>query len=169
MAPKAIISRWLAASFLLMLGVTSCSLPSVDCPAQAPGAGSNFDVLTCHAAKGDRSAQMTLARAYETGIGLPQDMSKAVHWYRRAAAPKSGTLPVYMAPAGNQKYGSVMLLDNGPADPGDAWAQFRLGEIYLAGKGVKQSDRRARRWLRRSAAQGSSPAAELLARMEARD
>jgi hypothetical protein len=149
-----------------MLSVTSCTLPGADCAAQRPGGGTNFAALVCHATNGDRSAQVTLARAYETGAGLPQDMKMAVEWYRRAAAPKTGKMPVYVAPVGNQKYGNVMMLDSGTETPGDAWAQFRLGEIYLAGKGVRQSDRRARKWLRRSAAQGYDPAAELLAKME---
>lgn len=167
MGPEAPISRWLAASILLMLGATSCSLPGTDCPPQPPGSSSNYSALACHAANGDRSAQLTLARAYEVGVGLPRDMNKAISWYRRAAASKSGKLPIYVAPVGNQKYGHVMMLDTGPTEPGSAWAQFRLGEIYLAGKGVKQSDRRARKWLKRSARQGYAPAIELLAKMVA--
>jgi hypothetical protein len=165
MALKGTVLARVAASFLL-LGLASCSLPRVDCPTQVAGA-SNFAALSCHAGRGDRSAQITLARAYETGVGLARDMKKAVHWYKRAATANPGTMPVYIPAVGQQKYGTVLTVDTGPAHPGDAWAQFRLGEIYLAGEGVRQSDRRARKWLRRSAEQGYRPAAELLASLEA--
>lgn len=155
---------------LLLAG---CSLPGVSCAVrpQAATTGtadqSAFELLRCRAYDGDKAAQVTLARAYETGTGLPRDMKKAVGWYKRAATPAPGSTPVYIAPVGNQKYGWTQNIQAGTAIPGDTWAEFRLGEIYLAGNGVKQSDRRARKWLRRAADHGHAPAADLLARMEA--
>lgn len=153
-----------------MLLAAGCSLPGMNCPVQSSPAAAGqtaLEALNCQAIGGNKGAQISLARAYETGIGLPSDMKKAVEWYKRAGTPTTGQTPVYIAPVGNQKYGTVQTFQTGPETPGDAFAQFRLGEIYLAGNGVKQSDRRARRWLKRSANQGNAPAIKLLAQIEA--
>lgn len=40
------------------------------------------------------------------------------------------------------------------AQKGDAEAQFELGDIYLSGNGVDQSDKKGLLWVRRSADQG---------------
>ncbi len=160
------------APVLLLAG---CTLPGTGCAVQPQAATSGatdqgaFELLRCRAYAGDKSAQVTLARAYETGTGLPRDMEAAIGWYKHAATPTSGSIPVYIAPVGSQRHGWTPDIQAGKAVPGDVWAEFRLGEIYLAGNGVEQSDRRARKWLRRAADHGYAPAAALLARMEARE
>ena len=153
--------------------LAGCSLPGTGCAVRPQAATTGtadqgaFELLRCRAHGGDKAAQVTLARAYETGTGLPRDMKKAVGWYKHAATPTSGSTPVHIAPVGNQRHGWTLDVQAGKAIPGDIWAEFRLGEIYLAGNGVRQSDRRARKWLRRAADHGSAPAAKLLAEMEA--
>lgn len=153
-----------------MLLTAACTLPGLNCVVQSSPAAADQSIeeaLSCRALGGDKGAQISLAQAYETGIGLPRDMEKAVDWYTRAATPTTDRTPVNVAPFDNQNYGTVETYQTATEIPGDAFAQFRLGEIYLAGDGVKQSDKRARRWLRRAAGQGYTPAEELLAEMAA--
>lgn len=174
MEKRAPYLRGLAVTLALAMLVAGCNLPGTGCrlPQQNGATATNqgaLELLNCRALGGDKSAQVTLARAYETGVGVPRDMKKAVRWYKRAATPASGNTPVYMAPVGDQRYGQVQNIQTGPAVPGDIWAQYRLGEIYLAGDGVEQSRRRARNWLRRAADNGHVQAAELLAKMKAEE
>lgn len=163
--------RWIVLPCLFMtLAISSCALPGGICGVPVQGGATNqnaLELLSCRAIGGDKQAQISLARAYETGIGAPRDMKKAVEWYTRAATPSTGRKPGVMEPLDTRTQGSVQEILTGTETPGDTWAQFRLGEIYLAGDGVKQSDRRARKWLKRAADRGFGPAAELLAGMEA--
>lgn len=153
-----------------LLFAAGCSLPGLNCVVQSSPAAAGQtteESLNCLALGGNKGAQISLAQAYETGIGLPRDMEKAVDWYQRAATPTASRNSDYTPPVDNQTYGRVQNIQFGTEIPGDAFAQFRLGEIYLAGDGVKQSDKRARRWLRRAARQDYAPAVALLAEMEA--
>ena len=78
------------------------------------------------AAAGDVNGQFNLARQYELGAGVPQDMALAVLWYRRAA------------------------------DQGLASAQTNLGVCYAKGEGVAVDPQEALKWFRKSAAQGDA-------------
>lgn len=49
------------------------------------------------------------------------------------------------------------------AQAGDAQAQYRLAEAYLAGRGVKQDDAAAAQWAKKSADQGNADAEAMLA------
>jgi TPR repeat protein len=122
--------------------------------------------LECRAAAGDRQAQLDLAIRYEEGAGVPPSLKRAVRLYRSAAAPSGGTIYVYSPPVGGEKAGRVLPLNAGPGVPGLAEAQFRLALLYLEGRGVKQSDRRARALLENAAKRGHSLSADLLARLE---
>jgi TPR repeat protein len=77
--------------------------------------------LLDRALKGDTEAQFDLGKNYETGrIGLPKDMSQALHWYREAAAH------------------------------GEPFAEASLGILYHFGKGVKQDEFEACVWYERA-------------------
>ena len=52
------------------------------------------------------------------------------------------------------------------ARAGDSRAQFHLGEFYLMGTGVEQSNDKAKYWFRKAAAHGSLPARNKLADLE---
>ena len=52
------------------------------------------------------------------------------------------------------------------ARAGDSRAQFHLGEFYMAGTGVEQSNDKAKYWFRKAAAQGSLPAKNKLEDLE---
>lgn len=76
------------------------------------------------AERGIPEAQFGLGLLHGQGLGVAQDMAKALRWYRRAA------------------------------EQGYAAAQYNLGIHYLLGKGVPQNDEEAARWLSQAAEQG---------------
>ena len=61
---------------------------------------------------------------YENGLGVPQDNTEAVSWYRKAA------------------------------EQGNVHAQSNLGNMYANGKGVPQDYAEAARWYRKATEQG---------------
>ena len=73
---------------------------------------------------GDMEAQNYLGMMYEHGEDLPQDYTKAVYWYRKAA------------------------------EQGHAQSQVNLGWMYFEGQGIAQDYKRAAYWYRKAAVQG---------------
>lgn len=170
--------RYFRGALVLIAGLVaaSCTLPGMTGCNKATRANAatdpnGFAAIFCRALEGDDDDEYRYAELLESLAEHNEDpartMKEAIRWYRMAAGQSSGSIPVYMAPVGNQKYGWVMNVRTGTATPGDARAQFRLAELHLEGKGVKQSKKKARVWLGRSAAQGHPPAVTLLAEMEA--
>ena len=86
---------------------------------------------------GDAEAQALLGLEYTLGQGVPQDLTQAMIWYRRAA------------------------------EQGYAAAQAALGVMYANGRGVPHDRAEALRWLRPAAAAGDVTARTELARVEA--
>ncbi len=74
--------------------------------------------------QGDRVARTRLARLYETGQGVPQDIVRAARLYEKAA---------FM---------------------GDPEAQFTLAGLFLEGRGVPADRMLSVVWLRKAAANG---------------
>ena len=74
--------------------------------------------------QGDAEAQYYLGFIYRTGLGIAEDNTEAVKWYRKAA------------------------------DQGHASAQNSLGIMYAKGEGVIQNDVEAYKWWNLAAAQG---------------
>jgi uncharacterized protein len=85
--------------------------------------GERFASLVTRAQAGDREAERQLASAYEEGVGVQPNASKAAEWYRKAA------------------------------EQGDAAAQNNLGVLYRVGSGVPKDLNLAIRWYQKSAAQ----------------
>jgi TPR repeat protein len=80
----------------------------------------------------DAEAQYELAKKYESGEGVPQDLAEAAKWRRKAAAQ------------------------------GHADAQVSLGMIYDIGLGVPKDYAEAAKWFSKAAAQGNADAKEWL-------
>lgn len=158
----------------LALILQSCAFgDTLGCALRPVGqsSGDRVEDLRCLAVQGDRNAQFSLAHAYETGAGVAPDMKQAIRWYRRAAEPAPvntfADRPGDRAPVGARQHGSLPPVREWGIVPGDAGAQFRLGQIYLEGRGgIKQDEKKARKWLSRAAGQGYEPAIELLAGIE---
>ncbi len=119
------------------------------------------------ACSGNKLAQFTLGYLYETGKGVATDSKKAVKWYRRAARPTRGMSHIDVAPVGTQALGRVTPVQTGPEIPGNPDAEYRLGLMYLEGRGVQESRDKAARWFRRAAQKGHDQAAAALEELEA--
>ncbi|MEQ8586615.1 MAG: peptidoglycan-binding protein [Thalassobaculaceae bacterium] len=81
-------------------------------------------------------AQFNLGVMYETGLGVPEDQTRALLWYHSAA------------------------------EQGFALAQYNLGRLYTFGQGIPQSDAEAKRWFQRAADRGVADAFYALATFE---
>ena len=80
------------------------------------------------AEQGNAAPQYNLGLMYEDGLGVKQDDSEAVKWFRKAA------------------------------EQGNVKAQASLGKKYQDGRGVKQDDVEAMKWFRKAAEQGNADA-----------
>lgn len=115
------------------------------------------------AEQGERSAQYELARMLLEGTGVERDVRRAAELFR--AAGKKGV------PGAWRELGIMTLegvaTDDGEPNPqlgaayltraarnGDAEAQYALGQLYAAGRGVAQSEEQAARWLGEAARNG---------------
>jgi uncharacterized protein len=109
--------------------------------------------------------QFALGQAFDSGLGVEKDDSKAVEWYRKAA--EQGLLGAMYFLAEKLQYGE------GVHDPEEAinWyhkaaegglpeAQYTLGEYYLLceAEPVVKNWRQAAFWFRKAAKQGHSNA-----------
>ncbi len=147
----------------MMGGCTATQQAS--CEARAdPAMSAHLAGLSC---SGTQQAQYEVGLAYETGAGVAADPRAAAKWYRKAATYDSGTTSVFVAPTGDERFGTVLEVRIGPRIDGLAAAKYRLGLLYLAGRGVKQSRKKAKSWLRRAARQGHQEAALTLERLKA--
>ncbi len=121
----------------------------------------------CRARGGNTFAQFELARAYEQGRGVPRDPAQAAKWYRRAA---ESTVEMQFTPPASgpdAAYGQTIPSHEGRRWPGLAEAQYRLGLMYLEGRGVPQDRAQARKWLERAARQGYPEAVARLKELDA--
>ena len=85
--------------------------------------------LARNAHLGDKQAQLQLGLAFEQGVGVPRDISKAKALYRAAARPSGGPMWVYLPPPGPGLSGRVVQVGNQPVRPGLAEARARLERL----------------------------------------
>jgi len=106
------------------------------------------------ATRGDAEAQLSIARMYDEGRGVPQNAELAAQWYKKAA--QQGLA--------DAQYALGMMYDNGrgltlsyrlarkwfrsAAENGDTNASYQLGLNYLFGKGVRENRKRAEKLFR---------------------
>jgi TPR repeat protein len=83
--------------------------------------------LQAEAQAGDPAKQAELAVAYEFGMGVPQDFSRAVYWLKQAA-----------------NHGSLQ-------------AQTDLGSLYMSGLGISPNPKEGFKWHQRAASEGYIP------------
>lgn len=82
---------------------------------------------------GNAPSMILLAHAYENGLGVDRDESRAALWLKRAA------------------------------ESGYSLGQFHYGMVLKAGRGLPKDEGQARFWLMQAAAGGDANAAEVLA------
>ena len=113
--------------------------------------------LQCEADRGARWAQTELGRRYENGDGVAQSDARAAVLFSLAASTAPTTTQVYAPPVTLGGRGQVLILPNPNASSGDPEAQYRLGRMYIDGRGVPQSVARGEKLLAQAAAQGFNP------------
>jgi len=91
--------------------------------------------------KGNRGALVALGSMHETGKVAPKDKERAMEFYRKAAS------------LGDYSAGSI-LKDVPLAEQGDAEAQYRMGDLWLSGRGVVEDIDEGLRFLEKAANQG---------------
>lgn len=89
-------------------------------------------------------AIVELARAYETGTGVVQDVTRAASLYEQAAQDRPKYTSVYSPPVRLGGSGQMLLLPNLDGGPGDAEAKYRLGRMLIDGRGVARDKARGR-------------------------
>jgi uncharacterized protein len=121
--------------------------------------------------QGLANAQHNLAYCYDRGLGIPKDEAEAVKWYRKAAEQGHPKALEALKRETNADWSIVGLDDAGDlfklAEQGDVNAQYKLGSMYLNGKGVAEDATEAVKWYRKAAEQGVAIAQFLLGCMYA--
>lgn len=117
------------------------------------------------ASDGNARAQTLLARCYENGLGVPQDMDTAAKWFRLAAEQNFSEAQVQLAHlyelgAGVPKdRAAVVNLMTSAANAGYAEAQFNLALYYSQGRyGFAKDQNQSFSWAKRAADQGFAQA-----------
>ena len=110
------------------------------------------------ASKGSAAAQYKLGTMYETGTGIPANLSTAVTWYKKAAkqhykAAQNRLIFLDITKNGftkqHQQWLKILRHD---ARFGDGEALFLLAQLYNVGVGVKQNKPLALKLLKKAAA-----------------
>ena len=100
----------------------------------------------------DVTGQFSLGVMYLNGEGVPQDYSKAVQWFRKAADQGDAGAQTNLGVMYNQgkgvpqDYAQAMQWYRKAADQGNAWAQSNLGGMYDEGQGVPQDYAKSVQW-----------------------
>lgn len=114
--------------------------------------------LHCRADLGEQDAQIALASMYETGRGVNADLARAATLYEQAATEIPRTTTLYSPPVRRGGSGQLLLLNNRNARPASAEAQFRLGLMFIEGRGRERDDARGRYLIRLAAEAGHAQA-----------
>ena len=110
------------------------------------------------------AAQCSLGFSYEMGRGVPQTLSKAAKWFRKAADQDYTNAQFNLGVFYEQGLGvpqsdaEAAKWYRKAADLGDVSAQSNLGVFYNQGRGVPKSDTEAAEWLRKAADLGDAGA-----------
>lgn len=140
---------------------------SASIDAQASSSALPTSQLHCLADLGRRDAMIELGRRYEDGSGVAPDYKRAAALYGQAAAAIPPTTAIYSPPVKKGGNGRMIFLNNPNASPGSADAKYRLGRLFLTGRGVKLDQERGWKLIGEAAEQGSTDAARTLAERKA--
>src|SRR5258705_207129 len=150
-------------SAFFALALVSITHAQAQEPSQAaPPQANDFYSLQKQADAGDAQAQFALGNLYFRGLGVAQDYTQALIWYRRPAAHGNSNAENqlgYMAEEGwgqPQDYVAALSWYYKAADHGNADAQENIGYIFQHGTGVQIDYRQAMSWFYKAAGQGNS-------------
>lgn len=123
-----------------------------------------FESYRSAAQRGDLSAQLYLALAYDTGRDVSSSPVEAVRWYRIAARAGSAAAACNLGRLFHNGDGmpkdsaEAAIWFRSAADRGNMQAQYSIGRVYYEGDGVPQDYEEAARWFRKAADQGNGSA-----------
>jgi TPR repeat protein len=132
-----------------------------------------FNTLQTIAENGNATAQRMLASMYEQGDGVAKDMSKAITWYRKAAALNDDVAQFYLgylyyqAMGLKKDYKQAFIWFSKAAQQGNADFQYNLGNLYRYGEGTEVDLKSAVKWYQLAANQDQSNAQFDLASLSA--
>ncbi|KAG0261604.1 hypothetical protein DFQ27_002898 [Actinomortierella ambigua] len=158
LAEKTVISAYpnITGSTWPLLGMPSTS--STDVIAEP---SDELSALLSRANGGDVQALLTLAAAYESGVGIAQSDSETFKWLLRAAQLGSTEAEYrtgYMLKCGcgtSTDLSSAVRWIKRAAQKGHSQAQTDLGGMYMNGIGVEQDHHQASVWYQLAADQGN--------------
>lgn len=159
-------------------GIDNCSsIPGVKTTAQEVGRSKGVSSLRmqyeydseateiahqiCDSGRGNAFAQLAMGKRYENGRGVELDLKKAAELYRSAAISSNGRFTTYSPPATLGGVGQFTTF-NGASRVGLPEAVYRLGLMYLHGRGVRADVPRGWSLIEQAAASGWEPAASML-------
>jgi len=109
---------------------------------------------------GDPRSQYLLGVMYSQGKGVPRDEEQTIRWYNAAARQDHADAQFNL---GFLYYAKARYEDAAPwllnaAERGTSMAEYLVGAMYAAGKGLPQDDPRAYWWTLKAADKGVAPA-----------
>lgn len=120
------------------------------------------------AEQGYAVAQNNLGSCYDLGYGVTQSYTEAIKWYRLAVEQGNAHAQFCLGACNlktNNSYKETVKLWHLAAEQGYAPAQYSLALCYASGKGVKQSNPEAIKWLKKAAKQGLKEAILILTKI----
>ena len=124
------------------------------------------------AESGYADAQNNLGDCYYYGHGVPQDYTKAVEWFQKAANQGNASAQYnlgfcYEKGRGvQQDYTKAVEWYKKAANQGQVNAQYNLGHCYEYGLGVQKNIAQAIKWYRKASQQGNEAAGAALKRLK---
>ena len=108
------------------------------------------------AAAGDSEAMYWLGKMYEWGLGVKEDVTKGLDWYRKAAEAghREGMVEHGWACHRAEDFDNAFNWFNEAAEQGNAEAMLSLGWLYSKGQGVPKDKLEAVKWWRMAADRG---------------
>ena len=100
---------------------------------------------------------------YEKGQGVLKDDKEAVKWFRKSAKQGNTEASINLKiTLRRQKRKSILENIISKVKGGDSDSQFKLGEMYFNGRGVKRNPVESLKWYTLAARQGNIRADELI-------
>ena len=161
---KTELARLLAKSKEAANGTQSLLKQEVTIPPYPAGISESDKANWRLAFLGNGLAQFNIGYIYGKGIGVTQDFSQTINWYRKSAEQGNASAQNNLAVLYSEGKGiakndtEAFRWFNKAAEQGNALAQNNLGLAYSSGKGVEKDDIKAAAWFRKAAEQGNGNA-----------
>ena len=103
------------------------------------------------ATQGNSNAQFDVGTMYQNGRGTRADRSKAIEWFRKAAAQNNEQAASRLELL--QSNEARFSKERARAEKGDVESQYNLANMYTTGVGVEIDPKKANIWYEKAASQ----------------